>query len=178
MIELLSDFRIQTENYLLRPIVETDITAIYAIHSDDEVNRYLPYQTWQNWADAERWYARVLERRGIAEAAQFVILRRGRPELVGTAIAFDYLAESNSIEIGYVLARANWGQGVMTEILRALLPALADRLTLSEFRANVDCENTASLNLLAKLGFQTRNVVTQEDGTRSQRLTKTTKTTL
>lgn len=178
MIDLLTEFRVQTPNYLIRPIVEADLKAIYAVHSDDLVNRYLPYDTWQSWQDAERWYARVLERKNIGEAAQFVILNKHQPALVGTAIAFDYVADSNSIEIGYVLARAFWRQGVMNEVLNAVLPALADHLSLSGFRANVDCDNTASLNLLAKLGFQTLDVVTKEDGTRLQQLTKTTKTAL
>ena len=178
MIDRLTDFRVQTTNYLLRPIVNSDVKSIYALHSDNEVNRYLPYETWQSWDDAKRWYDRVLERRAIGEAAQFVILRKQQSTLVGTAIAFDYVADSNSIEIGYVLARTAWRQGVMSEVLTTLLPALADHLSLSGFRANVECDNTASLKLLAKLGFQSLDVVTKEDGTRLQRLTKTTKTAL
>ena len=44
MIDRLTDFRVQTTNYLLRPIVKSDVKSIYALHSDNEVNRYLPYE--------------------------------------------------------------------------------------------------------------------------------------
>jgi len=139
---------------LIRPVVRSDLEAVYSIHTEDQVNQYLPYDTWQQWPDALAWFERVEERRRAAEAEQFVILRVADQQLVGTCIVFDFDVGDLSCEFGYVLHRDRWGNGYMIEACRVLIDALLSMRDLEAIRAVVKSENKASLNLLSKLGFE------------------------
>ncbi len=153
---MISDLRaltLETERLSIRPIGDSDVSAVYQIHIDDEVNRYLPYETWQTWDDAKHWYAKILQRRADQEAEQFVIIRRDDQQLVGTIIVFGFKKNDKSCEFGYVLNRDYWRHGYMLEATRALLTSLLSMNELGSVRAVVDGENSASLALLSKLGF-------------------------
>jgi len=56
-------------------------------------------------------------------------------------------------EAGYILHPDHWGQGLAREAMAAAIPAIFTQLDLPQLTADVDPRNTASLNLLARLGF-------------------------
>jgi ribosomal-protein-alanine N-acetyltransferase len=65
------------------------------------------------------------------------------------------MIEANSCaEIGYDLSKAHWGKGLMSEALRAIIEYGFDELGLQKIKADTLSENTRSLNLLGRLGFQ------------------------
>lgn len=172
MINLLTELTITTQRLRLRRIAETDLKQIYQIHSDPEVNRYLPYHTWKNWSDAESWLATILQRRANNEAEQFVIETQTDNTIVGTCIVFGHDANKHSLELGYVLAKNAWKKGFMFEALLALLPELAKHLALKYVCANVEKENISSVALLEKLEFVQTGIKTDEDGTSLVQLAK------
>jgi ribosomal-protein-alanine N-acetyltransferase len=152
VIAKLSDFRLETERLSIRPALKADIQSVYLIHKEPIVNRYLPYQTWHSFADAEAWYARV-ERRRKDIAEQFVITIKGGETLVGTCIVFVQESDNTKFELGYVLAKECWGNGYMLEALREFVPAIAVKLELTCLFAVIQTDNAESLALIAKLGF-------------------------
>jgi RimJ/RimL family protein N-acetyltransferase len=127
--------------------------SVYAIHVDEDINRYLPYHTWVSWDDAVAWYARVEKRRGDEIAEQFVIINKDDGVLVGTCIAFIHEPDGTSLEFGYVLAKPHWGKGYMLEALNCFVPALAKQLELTRLLAVIQSENSNSIKLVGKLGF-------------------------
>jgi len=56
--------------------------------------------------------------------------------------------------VGYILNRKYWGKGLMTEALTCLLNHAFDTLDLHRLEADTDPDNSASLAVLEKLGFQ------------------------
>ena len=48
--------RLETERLILRKFTEDDLEALYYIHSDEEVNRFLPWFTLRNMEDARAFY--------------------------------------------------------------------------------------------------------------------------
>lgn len=56
-------------------------------------------------------------------------------------------------EIGYILARAAWGQGIVTEAASACLSYGFKRLGYDEISAGALAENTGSRRVLEKLGL-------------------------
>ena len=151
---LLSKLSLETDRLLIRPAEKADLKSVYSIHTDDEVNRYLPYDTWTAWDDAVKWYDRVQQRRAEKDAEQFVVVRKSDQKVVGTCIAFDFDESDQSCEFGYVLNRRYWNNGYMLEATRALLEALLSQAEISSIRAVVQAPNTSSLKLLEKLGFE------------------------
>lgn len=55
-------------------------------------------------------------------------------------------------EIGYDLAPAGWGQGYMTEALRAVLQYGFGPMALNRVQAPIHADNYASLRLAERLG--------------------------
>lgn len=152
MIAKLSHFQLETERLLIRPALETDLRSVYLIHKEPIVNRYLPYHTWDSFADAQAWYARV-ERRRKDIAEQFVIMLKGSDTLIGTCIVFVQESDSANFELGYALAKQQWGKGYMFEALDKFVPAIADTLKLNCLFAVIQSDNILSLELIAKLDF-------------------------
>ncbi len=56
-------------------------------------------------------------------------------------------------EIGYILHPDYWGQGLAAEALHPIIGRLFSAFALDAIEADVDPRNTASLKLLARLGF-------------------------
>jgi len=162
MLSKINNLDIRTERLTIRAARECDLASIYAIHKVDEVNRYLPYDTWQNMTDAQAWFDATVKRRTEQSAEQFVLLTAA--SLVGTAIVFNHCEATQSAEIGYVLGRDYWRQGYISEALTALLPTIANTLNLVQINATVERENNRSIALLLKLGFTHANTEQEESG--------------
>ena len=100
-----------TPRLLLRLVQEADLTDLLAVHADEEVNRYLPYVTWRGMADAQAWYAKVLQRRREGSAMQFVLQQQAGGRVIGGCLLFRFEPESGLAELGYALGRRDWGEG-------------------------------------------------------------------
>ena len=153
-VQQLASLSLKTQRLEIRRLIHSDLSDILDIHSVQKVNRFIPYQTWQNMDDALTWFDYVEQRRADDIAEQFVIIRLSDQRLVGTCLAFDFDAQRKEIEFGYVLSPKHWGQGYLVEAMQGFTAALSDTLALNSVKACVDKANTASLNLLTKLGFE------------------------
>lgn len=59
----------------------------------------------------------------------------------------------NGWEIGYHTVAAHTGRGYATEAVRAFLPAIMDKMNLTQVYGICDAENKASIRVLEKCGF-------------------------
>jgi RimJ/RimL family protein N-acetyltransferase len=123
------------------------------VNGDAEVTRYLPYNTWQALPDAEAWLERMNKLTADGSASQLVIHHNGEGQAVGTVLLFRHEAASSRIELGYVLARRYWRQGMAREALALALNRSFGELGLRRVEAEVNIANTASNALLSSLGF-------------------------
>lgn len=62
------------------------------------------------------------------------------------------------IEIGYVLRKSSWGQGVATEAATRLVRFAFEIAAIEELVAVIDPENISSRNVLSKIGFRHEGV--------------------
>jgi RimJ/RimL family protein N-acetyltransferase len=60
---------------------------------------------------------------------------------------------SHRTEIGYWLGRPYWGQGIMTQVVRAVIRHAFEQLALTKLTAAVYAFNHASARVLEKCGF-------------------------
>jgi RimJ/RimL family protein N-acetyltransferase len=80
-----------------------------------------------------------------------VLLRKQDEQLIGMAqIQIDRFKAN----IGYVLARSEWGKGYMPEAAKALLDWAMNRREIYRVWAVCDVENTASARVLEKIGMK------------------------
>lgn len=149
---------------VLRPIDEADAPSILSIFGDPEVVRYWSRPPLPDLAAANTFLDEMQEdffrRRGfhwgIAEAApdpsQAGPLQAGR--LIGTCKLGALSFRHRRAEVGFLLRRDRWGQGLAADALAVLFGFCFGRLGLHRLEADVDPENAPSLRLLEKLGFQ------------------------
>ena len=142
-----------TDRLLLRTVQAGDLADLMAVNSDAEVTRFLPYSAWQGLDDARSWYARMVAAMAEGTAQQLVLVDRASARVLGSALLFRFDAGSQRAELGYVLGRAAWRQGLMAEALRALLDQAFSVAGLRRIEAEVDPRNDASHQLLLRLGF-------------------------
>jgi PPOX class probable FMN-dependent enzyme len=144
---------LQTPRLVVRPIAKADLAGLMAINGDAEVTRHLPYRAWKSPDDARAWFERMQALQATGAALQFVIIDRAGDRVAGTCLLFRHDEGSARAELGYVLGRAYWGQGLMKEALSLLLGAAFGPMGLRRVEAEVNPANARSCRLLSRLGF-------------------------
>ena len=133
--------------------------ALFAIHSDPLVMRYWSTPPWESIDAAHALIARSIAALKDGEYFQFGIEHRGEGRLVGKCAIFDLAPQCRRAEIGYGLARQDWGCGYAREALSALLRFGFEALDLNRVEADVDPRNLRSLRVLERLGFKNEGVL-------------------
>lgn len=146
-----------TERLTLRPPVHEDAEAIFRNYAQDpEVTRYLVWRPHPGVWETERFLKHCLAAWNSGEELTWVITLRGSDEAVGMIAA---RPEEFKAEIGYVLSRRYWGQGLMTEAARCVTDWLRSRPEIYRVWATCDIENVASARVLEKIGMQREGVL-------------------
>jgi len=74
-------------------------------------------------------------------------------------------------ELVYALSKAAWGRGLGTELAQAIVDYGFTELGLTEVHATVAPQNTASIALLKRIGFEHIRDIEEEDGSTTVLLT-------
>jgi RimJ/RimL family protein N-acetyltransferase len=142
-----------TERLQLRLPQATDLPDLLRINGDDAVTQFLPYASWQTLADGQAWLDRMTRLCADGASLQLVIAARNTGQVIGSCLLFRWDEGSARAELGYVLGRAQWGQGLMREALVALIGHAFGALALRRLEADVNPDNRASNQLAQALGF-------------------------
>ena len=146
---------LETERLLLRRIRREDAQRIYDCWaSDPEVTRYLTWQPHASVAVTEAIVARWLADYDKPDTYRYGIELRETGELIGMIDVVGY-HHGNPV-IGYCSGRAYWGNGYMTEALKALCAALFEA-GYSMIRIEAVRENIGSNRVIQKAGFRFAN---------------------
>ena len=146
---------LETERLLLRHIRRDDAQRIYDCWaSDPEVTRYLTWQPHASVAVTEAIVARWLADYDKPDTYRYGIELRETGELIGMIDVVGY-HHGNPV-IGYCSGRAYWGNGYMTEALKALCAALFEA-GYSMIRIEAVRENIGSNRVIQKAGFRFAN---------------------
>jgi RimJ/RimL family protein N-acetyltransferase len=146
---------LETPRLLLRkPIAPDDAPLIYDAYAHDpEVTRYLTWLPHRDREEAER----VLDTRvawwdSETEFSWMITSKAG-----GTVFGM-IAATADSVpwrfSLGYVLGRAHWRRGYMTEAARAVMDTMLGIPGIHRIWAVVDQQNAASIRVLEKVGMQ------------------------
>ena len=145
---------IETERLILRGPKQSDLQAIYDVHTDPDVMRYYGVPLYDSLDKAQRdfdWMNKL-----VAEKTGFrpVITLKDDDVYIGDVGFDNYVKKSNRMELGYILAKKHWGKGLMTEAIRAVLEYGFMEMELNRVQALVDPRNVGSRRVLEKNGFK------------------------
>jgi RimJ/RimL family protein N-acetyltransferase len=147
---------VRTERLVLRRFAAGDAEALLPIHADPEAVRYVPYPP-RNRTAVEEVLARkvsgtVLGKDG--DLLELAAVRAETGELIGDLLLALRSVQHQTLEVGYIFATAQTGQGFATEAVRALLGLSFGRIGVRRVIARVDTRNVRSRSLLDRIGFR------------------------
>jgi ribosomal-protein-alanine N-acetyltransferase len=153
----------ETDRLACRRWSPQDFDALYAVYSDVEAMRWVGDGQPITKSECEEWFL-VTERNYATRGyGMFTVLGRTTAEVVGFA-GLVHPGGQVDAEIKYALSRSNWGQGLATEIVHALLRYGATEHGLVRVVATVAAENEASQRVLLKCGLVLEASMQETDG--------------
>ncbi|MCS0590461.1 GNAT family N-acetyltransferase [Massilia norwichensis] len=150
----MQDVVLTTPRLKLRPMVEGDIPAHFALFADPEVARYWSREPWTDMTQAEESIRAIIAAREDGSEVRFGIELLSSGELIGNVGLHHFFGQNRRCEIGYALVSKVWNQGYATEALRAAIQHGFDALDLNRIEADIDPRNIGSGRVLEKLGFR------------------------
>jgi ribosomal-protein-alanine N-acetyltransferase len=143
---------LRTERLVLREFRLDDEVAVHRYGSDEEVTRYL---TWgpNSPTDTTTYLTKVVREAAREPRTSFTLaVATLEGELIGVANLATTGTQSPG-ELGYVLARDQWGHGYATEVARRLIVFGFEELGLRRITATCHPDNFASARVLEKAGM-------------------------
>lgn len=153
----LTERKIQVrEGLYLSGIRQTDTPALLEhLHSKDVYRTTLNIPHPYAESDADWWIHKRLEHTKMLGTEVTFAIRDATGKLIGVVGADSLeLGPAYRAEIGYWLARPCWGQGIMTDAVRAYVKYAFGALDLRRLTAHVLEFNIASARVLEKNGFK------------------------
>lgn len=142
-----------TERLTLRQLSIEDHKDIFALRSDEEINKYLNRAPCKTIEDAINFINNVNENIKKNNSMYWAMTLNDTKTLVGTICLFDFSNEKNSYEIGYELMTKFQGKGIMHEAAQKVVEFVFETLKFKKIVAFTHHENQNSTNLLLKLNF-------------------------
>jgi RimJ/RimL family protein N-acetyltransferase len=132
----------------------SDATLFFTgFSADPEVMRYLAWRPHASLAEAEAAVARRIER--LANGVEYSWILEPLASGAAVGLVSGWL-DGGALELGFVLARPSWGQGLMTEAVRAVRDWAFAAGAVRRVWATCDTENPASARVLEKAGLAPR----------------------
>ncbi len=150
---------LHTERLFLRALSMEDLDFAYQHFGDARVAQYLldepPVASRE---EAEAIIQFYLNPEG-KNHNRWALVRKADGRVIGTCGFHKWDRAHMRAEVGYDLSPDCWGQGYMTEALRAALNNGFTRMNLHRIDAVVHVDNDGSNRLLQKLGFKLEGVL-------------------
>jgi [ribosomal protein S5]-alanine N-acetyltransferase len=143
----------ETQRLVIRHVHIFDFASFERVLSDQEVMHFGPgAQTPQQ---IRQWIAEALNYYATWGFGPWTVVRKDNREVIGYCGLFYFpdLCGQEEVEIGYRLARKEWGQGFATEAALAVRDYALNTLNLRRLVAMVAPDNTASVGVATKLGM-------------------------
>jgi RimJ/RimL family protein N-acetyltransferase len=148
---------IRTERLVLRVPRLEDAAFIFERYAQDpQVVRYLVWKPHKNIGETETFLKRCLDVWERGESFPYVLRLREADEPIGMLEVHN---KGFMVEIGYGLARAYWGQGIMSEALQAAVVWALDQPGIFRVQAICDVENAASARVMEKAGMRREGIL-------------------
>jgi [ribosomal protein S5]-alanine N-acetyltransferase len=155
-----------TPRLILRELLPSDDKGMFELDSDPEVMRYIgvkPFDTIEQSREVIEMVRQQYIDNGIG---RWAVIEKSTNDFIGWAglklVTKETNGHTNFYDLGYRLIRRHWGKGFATEAARASLAYGFDTMKLHTICATADMENTASRNVLEKVGMKYINTFDDE----------------
>lgn len=146
--------KLETERLILREIHSDDVETIFKCWMQDEnVSRYMWWKASNDRNEAKEFVEFEIGNLENDKWNRWIIVLKSTNEIIGTCLVF-FNEEERHWDISYNLGRKFWGNGYVTEAMNAVMKYAVEKMKIREISTAYAKENSASGNVLQKLGFQ------------------------
>ena len=140
---------LETERLLLRRFSENDLYALFKIHSDKDVNTYLPWFPLQSIEEASLFLReRYLDTYRQPYGYKYAICLKND----NIPIGYVNIGINEPHDLGYGLLKAFWRNGIVTEAANAVIHQVK-KDGIPYITATHDIKNPRSGNVMKRLGM-------------------------
>lgn len=141
--------------YLLRTVCEEDYLDYYDIGRDPQTVAHLSWGPFQNpkealWTIEEFFLKRP--QYGIPPGYA-IVDTQNEYKMIGMIDFHTYYESINTAEIGYILHRDYWHQGIMTKCLKKMIHIGFEYLQLEKIIVGHTIQNISSRDVILRVGF-------------------------
>lgn len=148
---------IETERLVLRRPTIEDAPAIFDGYAQDpEVVRHVMWRPHSSIGDTNDFLMTVLQRLQQEKEQSWAITLKSNGRLIGMVAV---RPNGFKHDIGYVLARPQWGRGIMTEAARSVVDLSLSDPQVRRVWAVCDVDNAASARVMEKVGMTFEGVL-------------------
>lgn len=147
---------IETDRLILRQWRLEDATAMFQNWASDVENtQYVPWEAHKSVAMTEEFLAERVKDYQDNQVFRWAITLKGSPdEVIGDISVVAIRPNVDEAEIGYILSKQYWNQGLMTEVLREVIDFLFGEVGFNRIVAGFLAENLASGHVIEKAGMR------------------------
>lgn len=161
---------IETHRLTLRGYEPHDAENIYTYASDPETTRFMSWDRAESQEDVHIFLNSVVAANYVRNELDYAVTLLGREECcIGGIGLYWRPLEDRVMELGYVLCREYWGEGLILEAGRALLAHAFASTPVEKVFAPIFADNSKSRRLAEKLGLQLDGVLRSHVIVRGQR---------
>lgn len=145
---------IDTPRLTLRKMRMSDAPDVYRYAKDPEVARHVLWEAHQSLWETRAYIRYLLWQYRSGLPGSWAIELKETGKVVGTIGYMSYNADNATVEVGYSLAREQWGKGLMTEALTAVIAETFRALDMHRIEAMHFTDNPASGRVMEKCGMR------------------------
>ncbi len=143
-----------TRRLRLRRFRPDDVEGMHACFGDPDAMRYWNTPACKTQAETARWVKALGKAASPHQWLGWSVAERRGDRCIGMVNYHHRELRNKRLEIGYILAPAQQGKGLMTEALQAILDHCLVQLGVHRVEAMIHPDNAASIRLVTRLGFR------------------------
>ncbi|MCM3164939.1 GNAT family N-acetyltransferase [Metabacillus litoralis] len=145
----------ETNRLILRKININDLDDIYEFSSDPKVAHHMTWEVNKTKEETlHNFVSIVIEKYKTGQSADWAIVHKESNKVIGTCSFVDWSNNNQKAEIGYVLNRNYWGQGLVSEAIKVVIKFGFEILELNRIEGGCDTDNIGSEKVMLKAGFK------------------------
>ncbi len=142
------EYKQQQQKITLKAFSLADIDAFMEWATDNEVTKYMMWNSYNSRSEAEAFFTSVVEKH-----LWFKSICLGEKVIGSITLDKGKGIHSCKAELGYVVARKYWGNGLATQAIKLAIEAGFRDLDVERIEAYVDPANIGSQRVLEKSKF-------------------------
>ncbi len=153
--------QVTTDRLVLRRVRASDVDAVYAYATDPDVSQYTSWAPHTSPDETRQFVRRVLDAYVEKRVTNWGIELKSERKLIGMGGYAWWDPLQSAAELGYVIGKPYWGQGLVTEAVRSMIDFGFQRMALDRIVVRMDPRNIGSWRVAEKCGCRFEGIARQ-----------------